>query len=135
MVSQFAMHLIRHAVEVIIRAKNNRSRPVIIAPGMLVVTNVIPRRITEVRIVPRIPKSCNGSTAHRQRLGVTALRYGETASVRIRYTTAMPNSTHKNAGVTVITAVILRTVVITPIITAAITERATHPFVQLQLQL
>ena len=37
------------------RVKKNRRSPVIIAPITLVAANGMPRRITEVRIVPKIP--------------------------------------------------------------------------------
>ena len=45
---------------VTIKVKNARRMPVIIAPIMLVAANSIPRRITEVNIVPRIPTNSTG---------------------------------------------------------------------------
>ena len=51
------MQLVRHAAEVTVREKKNKSAPVIIAPSTLVAAKVIPRRITAKRIVPRIPAS------------------------------------------------------------------------------
>jgi hypothetical protein len=52
-----------------------------------------------------------------------------------RYTTAIPNTTHKNAVVSKITPVIWKNAVRTPIIAAAITTHRTHPHRILQLQL
>ena len=129
------MHLTRQAVDVIISEKNNSSKPVIIAPAILVAANVIPRRITAVNIVPRIPRSKRGSIMHTHPLTPVDLISGAEISETRRYTTAIPNNTHRNAGVTVITAVIRSTVVITPMITLAITARAVQLFLQPQLQL
>ena len=53
--SQFAIHLIRHITDVISKVKNPRRRPVITAPSTLVAAKVIPRRISDVTIVPSIP--------------------------------------------------------------------------------
>jgi len=65
MQSQSATHLTRHIVEVITRKKNKRRSPVMMAPAMLVAAKVIPRRITEVITVPKIPRSRSGKTVHR----------------------------------------------------------------------
>ena len=51
------MQLVRHAAEVTVSEKKNKRAPVMSAPSILVATKVIPRRITEVRIVPSIPAS------------------------------------------------------------------------------
>ena len=53
--SQFAIHFIRHITDVIRRVKKPRSNPVIIAPSMLVAAKVMPRSISDVKIVPSIP--------------------------------------------------------------------------------
>ena len=123
------MHFIRHAVDVRVSAKNKSNMPAIIAPTTLVAAKVIASNITVVSTVPRIPVSSTVSVGHRQsrmlRL-VVAVSINNTAS----HTTAIPNSTHKNAGVTVTVAVYTRKLVIIPIIILATTASA----VQLVLQ-
>ena len=97
---------------------------------MLVATNSIARRTTESNIVPRIPASNAVTILHRFSQHPLRKSADETR-VTARYATATPKTTHKNAGVRVITAVILKNAVIIPIIrlaTIAIT-------VQLVLQL
>ena len=48
-------HFIRQAVSAIIREKKKPSAPAIIAPIVLVAAKVMPKRISDVRIVPNIP--------------------------------------------------------------------------------
>ena len=48
-------HFAKHATDVTVREKNVKRAPEIIAPITLVATNSIPKRISEVKIVPRIP--------------------------------------------------------------------------------
>lgn len=82
---------------------------------MLVATNVTPRRITDVRIEPKIPANTAESVAgHEARASLS--EKAEINSVKIRKATATPKTTHKNAGVTVITAVMRNIAAITPII-------------------
>ena len=110
----FARHFIRQAVEVTVNEKNRRSAPVMIAPITLVAANSIPKRTVENRTVPRIPLKRDVNTCPEHPL----ILWVSDAEIRIvaRYATAMPKTTHKNAGVTVMTAVILRKAVIMPII-------------------
>lgn len=123
------MHFIRQAVDVRVSVKNKSSTPAMIAPITLVAAKVIASSIMLVSTVPRIPVRSTVSAGHRQsrilRL-VVAVNINNTAS----HATAIPNSTHKNAGVTVTVAVNTRKLVIMPIIILATTARA----VQLVLQ-
>ena len=119
MSSSPAKHLIRHAVDIIKREKKKRRAPVINAPIILVAAKVIPKRIIAPRIVPKIPASNNERGVRRQRQVFLQPNLLLAKSTTPRYTTAIPSSTHKNAGVTVIVAVIVSNVVIIPIITLA----------------
>lgn len=105
-----------------------------IAPAILVAAKVMARSITDVRTVPKIPARKSGRMGHRQ-----SRRYGlagdSAKSDTARKPTAIPKVVHKNAGVTVITAVIVRTVATTPIIMLAIIARAPQLFLQEQEQL
>ena len=82
--------------------KKNNNSPDIIAPAMLVAANVIPRRITAVKTVPRIPAS--RVYKPRQQTFLSGHAVIDVKRTTPRYTTAIPKRTHKNAGVTVITA-------------------------------
>ncbi len=86
---------------------------------MLVASKVIPRRITDVRIVPKIPVRC--AVRFSQHLFSVAQQEEDVKSVIPRYPIAMPNNTHKNAGVIVIRAVMRRKIVSAPMIMPAIT--------------
>ena len=102
-------------MDVTVREKNIRRAPVIIAPNRLVAAKGIARSITDTKIVPRMPATSGVIAGHTQ---VRLLLFRIIAAVmgRIaRYTTAMPKSTHKNAGVTVITAIKRSIAVIIPI--------------------
>ena len=100
---------------------------------MLAAAKVIPKRTIDRKIVPKIPVSRTGIIPHTHP-PIPALRIaGLTTSVTARYTTAIPSSTHKNAGVTVITAEKVRNAVIIPIIIAAITAMAVQFILQPQL--
>ena len=124
------IHLIRQVVVTIIRVKKARRRPTITAPKMLVAANVIPRRITAVSIVPKIPAKRKFNILHTQSLKPRPLAKEDARRVTARYTTAIPKSTHKKAGVTVIAAVIFKRAATIPIITLTITAKR----VQLNLQ-
>ena len=85
---------------------------------MLAAENSIASRRIDSNTVPRIPASNTETILHRftqQPLRKTAA----TAKVTARYTTAIPRSAHKNAGVTIIEPVILKNAAITPMIRLA----------------
>ena len=120
------MHFARQAVVVRVRDRNNKSKPAIIAPTMLVAANSIPRRISDARTAPKIPVSNVGRILHTQLRTPNRRRSVDAIRVTARYTTEMPSVTHKKAGVTVIVAVKVRKAVITPIIMLAITASPVH---------
>ena len=126
---QFAIHLIRHIVDVIIRVKNVKSSPVIIAPVMLVAANVMPSSTMAVRIVPKIPVNKIPRVVQTHVLVRLFVNESALRSVTARYPTAIPNKTHKKAGVTVITAVIDKSVVTIPATIPARTDNTAHPFI------
>ena len=76
-----------------------------IAPIMLVATKSIPRSITDRRIVPSIPVRIRFNTEHIHMRTVEERVCAETIRSIARYTTAIPNRTHRKALVIVITAV------------------------------
>ena len=119
------MHLARQAVSVRVRKNDRSSSPVITAPMMLVATNSIASSITAKRIVARMAPSRIESVVRIQQGRQLLQQLIDTVvrSTTARYTTAMPKTTHKNAGVTVMAAVILRNAAIIP--TAMLTIRAT----------
>ena len=92
----------RQAVDVKISDRNASNAPVIIAPIMLVAANVMPKSTKETSAAPKIPVSSVDRIAQHLAQGFLAA----TRSVTARYTTAMPRTTHRKAGATVITAVI-----------------------------
>lgn len=104
------------------------------APITLVAANVIPRRITDVRIVPKMPVRKADNPEQTQLRVVLPLSI-DAPRVIARYTTAIPKRTHKNAGVNVITAVMLRKAAIIPIITLAIIAIPVQFGLQLQFKL
>ena len=115
-------HFIRQAVEPRESEKKSRARPVRIAPITLVVTKVIARRIRDNRIVARMLTSCVfiAFSLHRQ---LSLFLVNATArSVIARRPTEMPKITQKNVDEIVITPVILKNAVITPMITLATRE-------------
>ena len=86
--------------DVSVRENAARFKPVIIAPVMLVATNVIASNISEVRIVPKMPASNTGRILHTQwKSSAFAVKTNSK-----RYKTAIPKAVHKNAGATVIVA-------------------------------
>lgn len=92
-----------------------------IAPITLVAANDIDNNISEVRIVPRIPIINAENAGHLQRVSSDLSLFFVPTKASARYTTAIPNTTHKNAGVTVITAEKVRNAVIIPMIMLATT--------------
>ena len=119
------MHLARQAVSVSVRKNDSKRSPVITAPIMLVAANSIASNTTAKRIVASTALSRTESVVLTQQGKQLLQQLIDTvvSSIIARYTTAMPKTTHKNAGVTVIAAVILRKAVIMPI--AMLTIRAT----------
>ncbi len=120
----------RQAVDVIIRKKKNKSPPVRIAPITLVATNSTASKTIERSTVPRMPASNAVTMLHKPSQHLLRKEPPETRATA-RYTTAIPRVTHKNAGVRVIAAVILRNAVIIPIIRLATTAKPTQPKPQL----
>jgi hypothetical protein len=87
--------------------KNASRAPVNIAPIILVAANATPKSIIENKIAPKIPISRVDSIGQRQPILTSGpSKVAVTTSNTARYTTAMPSTTHKKAGVMVITALI-----------------------------
>lgn len=112
-------HFTRQTVDVIRSEKKKRRTPTIIAPKTLVAGNVIANNIIERSIVPNIPARTNDKGVSIQPHNLRHLKLADTIRFTARYTTAIPKRTHKNAGVTVITAVIVSKVAIIPTIALA----------------
>ena len=127
---QLKKQRIRQAVEVTIRKKKNKSAPVRIAPITLVAANSIARNTMERSIVPIIP-AIRAVTVQHKSLQLSLTERAETAKATARYTTAMPRSTHKNAGVREIAPVILRKDATIPAIRLVTTAITTQPGLQL----
>ena len=120
----------KHAVDVTVRKKKNKSAPARTAPITLVAANSTASRTIDNKTVPRIPTSSAVIIVHK--LPQQTLRKSAALmSVTARYTTATPRITHKNAGVRVIVAVILRNAVIMPIIRLATIAITVQPGLQL----
>lgn len=117
------MHFTMQATEVITRVKNPSNIPAKIAPITLVAANVIAKRISENKIVPNIPIISVERAVQTHSLIPFSLAVVLTSSVNPRYTTAIPNTTHKNAGVKVIVALKVRKAVMIPIIMLDTTAR------------
>ena len=111
------MHRVRQAVSVSVRKKENRSKPVITAPKMLVAANSTASKITASSIVAIIAPRSTDIVVLKQQSILPAQHLKDVAarSITSRYTTAIPKTVHRNAGVTVIAAVILRKAVMIPI--------------------
>ena len=128
------MHLTRQAVSVSVRKKESRRRPVIIAPRTLVAGNSTARRTIAKNIVAIIAPRSTVRIVFIQQVDLFSQQLTEAMVIRRtpRYTTAMPNTTHKNAGVTVMAAVILRKAAMIP--TTMLIISATVVQVPLQVQ-
>ena len=103
---------------------------------MLVAANSIPRNTTDSSAVASILPRRIGKVLLRQQ-GVLISQHltkDDESNSTARYTTATPRRTHKNAGVTVIAAVILRKAVMIPTIRLITTEAVVHIFLQEQSQ-
>ena len=90
---------------------------------ILVATKVTANKITEVSAVPKIPVKTAVNAPLLQRQEVVALQQPVVANNTARYPMAIPNATQRNAGVTVITAVICKKAAITPRIALTITAK------------
>ena len=103
---------------------------------MLVAANSTAKRIAAVKMVPRIPVRIAERMAQilQPRIQVSP-KNGVFASKIARYPTAMPRTTHKNAGSTVMTAAKRRNAVIVPIIKLAINANARQGKRHVQAQL
>jgi hypothetical protein len=124
---QLFLHFIRQVAVVIIREKKNNKAPEIIAPIILVAAKVMPSKMMEVKTVPRMPVKKVLRKSQQCPLPIT-----EVNNVIPRNPMAIPSNTHKNAGVTVITAVYLKTAVMMPIIMLIKTEIPVQLIVQSQ---
>lgn len=98
--------------------KKKSNNPVIIAPAILVAANVIPRRIKAVSTVPKMPNKTVRKLPQQFFLSVQLTQ--EVKAVIPRYTTAIPNNTHKKAGVIVISALKRKNAANTPMIVLTI---------------
>lgn len=128
---QPATHFIKQATEVNTSEKNASRAPEKSAPIMLVAAKVTAKRIKDSNTVPRIPirRTRIVLQTHLRSVSVTA----EIMRVIPRKITAIPKTTHKNAGVKVITAVKRRMAVIIPIIILAAVARPVQLNSQVQL--
>lgn len=113
--------MIRHTVSANIKEKNPIRAPEIIVPIMLVTAKVIPKRIKDVNIAPKIAVSKTESTGQIQLFTEMLENLDDNIRIIARYTVATPKTTHKNAGVKVITAVVESSAPIAPKIMLAIT--------------
>ena len=131
--SQFARQLTRQATEVTVREKKKSNAPTKIVPKMLVAAKVTPKRITETKIEPSIPVSKAFVLSQAQPLGHKYLSALYAIKVIARKPTAIPKITHRNAGVTVITAVKLKTAAIRPISKLAAMDKSVQLYFGRQL--
>ena len=127
---QLYLCFIRQTELVIKSEKKNSKRPTIIAPVMLVAAKVTPRSNREVKIVPKIPAK---KVARFLQQYFRSEQHTDEFKISMpKYPTAIPKSTHKNAGVMVMTAVYLSTAAIIPIIILARTAFTVQLISQLQ---
>jgi len=127
------MHLTMQVTEVMSKVKNPSNAPAKIAPITLVAANSIAKRINDRRMVPQIPIISVVNAVHTHLLVPLLLNSVPAIAVIPRYTTAMPKTTHKNAGVSVIIVLKLRNAVIMPMIILATTANTVQLGLQLQL--
>ncbi|MBR2715655.1 MAG: hypothetical protein IKB73_05565 [Ruminococcus sp.] len=121
----------KHDIVVIIKERDSSNSPTNTAPKALVAGNVMPSNITEIRIAPIIP-AMNAEIIDFEHLGVSYRLSDEMIYAVKRYTTAIPKTTHKNAGVTVIIPVIVSTALTIPITTLEAIAIIKHSFLLLQ---
>ena len=67
------MHFTKHAVVVKSKEKKNNNAPVMMAPTMLVAAKVIASKITDARMVPKIPANIMGKLKQKHSLVPIAL--------------------------------------------------------------
>ncbi len=127
------MHLIKQAEAVNINANEPTSTPIIMALRTLVAANVIAKSITAVRMVSSMPASISGIESQEQPFLKERIPTEVTSNIA-RYTTAIPNATHKNAVETVIIAVKLKIAAVMPTITLAAIANKVQSNLVLQLQ-
>ena len=99
----------------------------------LVAGNSIARRMRAVRMANSIPASISGIESHEQSF-LNGRAPTEATSNIARYTTAIPNATHKNAVETVIIAVKLKIAAVIPTIMLAAIANKVQSNLVLQLQ-
>lgn len=119
------MHLIRQAAEVRISTKKKSNTPVRIAPIILVAAKLIAKRRIARNIVPKMPMSNAVRAEQRHLEAVPCIKAADT-NANAKNATAIPNTTHKNTGATVITAAKVRNAVTTPIKRLTITDAPRH---------
>lgn len=112
--------------------KKNNAMPVIIAPSTLVAGKVMARRIIAVSIVPRAPAKSRFNLSQHSHL--LSPQHAEVRSIMPKNTVAIPNITQRNAGVTTMVALNLKTAAITPIIRLTTTDFSAQPILQLQFE-
>lgn len=110
------MHLIRHATVVKTSAKKKSNNPVNIAPKTLVAAKVTANNINARSTVPKTAISKALIIGHKARQGSVQLTNELETSATAKNPTAIPKTTHKNAGVTVIIAANVKNAAITPTI-------------------
>lgn len=126
------MQRTRQATVVIISAKNNKSKPVKIAPITLAATMSITKSITAVKTVPSMPVKINGREKH-MHLIVLAPDSIDNTSKSPRLASATPNSAHKNGVDIVKMAEKVKKPAIIPITMLARTAMPMQFALQLQL--
>ncbi len=106
-----------------------------IAPIMLVAGKAIPSSIKDVSIVPSTPM-INVVYDEQQHPAYASLhKFPLCKKARAKYTIAIPNTTHKNAGVIAITAENLKKTVIIPMMILATTAVPVQSILQPQFEL
>ena len=130
------MQEIKQAVVVIIAAKAAISTPVKIAPKTLVAAKVIAKSTTASKMVIRTAPSQTLSVRQTHSSAQPRL-LSPAIKASAKNATAIPKTTHKKAGVTVITAIYLNIAAVMPIIMLAARAIIVQSFLfeQLQLQL
>lgn len=111
-----------HTALVNVKENAASNKPVIIAPTRLVATNSIARRISASNTVASIPIKNSSTAVHKQLPYSEFLILGAVSNATRRNATAIPKTTHKKTGVTVIVAEYVRKTVITPIIALTMIE-------------
>lgn len=106
-------HLIMQAADDIISANEAISAPVMTAPTTLVATNSIASSKTDVSVVPSIPTNSAVTFEQAQRRVMAAHEF-VVKKVITKKPIAIPKTTHKNAGVAVISPIIRKIAAVIP---------------------